>query len=102
MFCRRNIDLKSIDIINQILEDKHETDDINIYVSPDKEQVVYDLLRKHERIWSAQLGEIKATELRIELKANARTLKDPVYRAVPKTRELEQSEINKQLKAVVI
>lgn len=59
-------------------------------------------LRKHEKMWSAQLAEINATKMRINLVADAKQFKSASYRAGPKTRELERENIDKQLKAGVI
>ena len=60
------------------------------------------MLRKHEKMWSGQLGEITVTEHHIDLIKGARPLKSHPYRAGPKPRELEKFEIDKQLKAGVI
>lgn len=112
-FRKRNIDPENIDAVNQHLDDQSEShiyadekltiaDDIKVDVPPDKDQAVRDMLRKHERIWSDQLREIKATELRIDVRPSTGQFKSPTYRAGPKTQELEQPEINKQLKYEVI
>ena len=48
------------------------------------------------------MGEINITQHSIDLIPGARPFKSAPYRAGPKTRELEQFEIEKQLKAGVI
>lgn len=112
-FRKRHIDHKIIDTINRHLDDQREShmaedetpttaDDIKLGFPEDKENAMRTMLRKHKTMWSGQLSEIKETELRIELNTHAKPFKSPQYRAGPKTRELEQSEINKQLKAGVI
>ena len=60
------------------------------------------MLRKHEKIWSGQLGDINVTQMHIDLKPDAKPFKSPPYRAGPETRELERAEITKQLDAGVI
>lgn len=57
------------------------------------------MLQNHERSWSDQLDEIKATELKINLKYDVNPFKSLHYHAGPKTRGLEQSDIKKKLKA---
>lgn len=60
------------------------------------------MLRKNERIWSGQLRHVKATELRVDLKPDAKRFKSPLYRLSSKPREIEQANIKKQLTASVI
>lgn len=60
------------------------------------------MVRKHDHMWSGQLGEINVIEMRIDLIYDAKTFKSPQYRAGPKIEELEKAEIDKQLKAGVI
>ena len=60
------------------------------------------MLKKHESLWSGELGKINTVKHRIELIPGARAFKSAPYRAGPKTRELEEFEIDKQLKAGVI
>lgn len=94
--CKRNIDPKNIDTITLHLVDQLEShmsaeempttaEEIKIDVAPYKEASVRDMLRKHERIWSGQLGEIKPTELRVDLKPDAKPLKSPPHGGGPKT-----------------
>lgn len=60
------------------------------------------MLRKNEFTWSGQVGEIKVTELRIHLVLDAKPLKSAPYSADPKTRELEWTDIEKQLMTGII
>ena len=60
------------------------------------------MLRQHEKRWSGQLGDINVTQMRIDLKPDAKPFKSPPYRAGPKTRDMERAEINKQLDSSVI
>ena len=71
-------------------------------VDPKYHETIRRMLKKHEQMWLGQLGEINVTEHTIELKSDAKPFKSPPFRAGPKTRELEQFEINKQLNAGVI
>ena len=59
------------------------------------------MLKKHELMRSGELGDISITKHRIDLIPNARFISPP-YRTGPKTRELEQFEVEKQLKVGVI
>ena len=84
-------------------DEKHMTaDDIELDIPVEKEKDVRDMLRKHEKIWNGELGAINVTDMRIDLVPDAKPFKSAPYRAGPKTRELEQAEVDKQLKAGVI
>lgn len=98
---------ENIDTINKHLGDQRErhmsadetptkAKDIKIDVPQEKETSLRNMTWKHERIWLDQLGEIKETELWIDLKPDVKHFKSPPYRTGTKTRELEKSEINKQ------
>lgn len=76
----------NIETINKHLDHRRESymaederptaaHDIKIYVLPDKEGAVRNMHRKHEKMWSDQTGEIKATELRIDLNYDAQQFK---------------------------
>lgn len=52
-------------------------------------------------MWPGQLGEIKITDMRTFLIPDDKPFMFPPYRTSPKTRELQQDEIDKQLKVVV-
>ena len=112
-FRKRHVNVRDIDTINKHLSDQREqhmgedekpktADEIDLNVPEDRKQEVRDMLRKHEKSWSGQLGDITVTEMRIDLKPDAKPFKSPPYRAGPKTRELEKAEIDKQLAAGVI
>lgn len=60
------------------------------------------ILKKNDSMWLGQLGEINDTSHPIYLIPGTRPLKCAPYRVGPKTRELEQSEIRKQLSAGLI
>ena len=60
------------------------------------------MLPKHEHLWSGKLGKISAVKHHINLIPGARPFKSAPYRAGPKTRELEEFEVKKQLAAGVI
>lgn len=87
---KHHIDPKNIVTINKHLADQREShmaedekletaEYIKVDVPPDKEAEVLNILRKHEKIWSGQLGKIKATELQTDLKHDAEPLKSPLY-----------------------
>ena len=60
------------------------------------------MLRKHESMWDGRLGEISVTEHHIDLVPGARPVKAHPYRQGLKGRELEDFEIQKQLKEGII
>ena len=60
------------------------------------------MLRKHEIFWDGMIGEINITKHSIDLIPGARPFKSAPYRDGPKTRKIEQFEIDKQLHAGVI
>lgn len=63
---------------------------------------IRNMLRKHEHLWSGKLGKILAIKHHINLVLGARPFKSAPYRAVPKTGELEEFEVKKQLAAGII
>jgi transposase InsO family protein len=63
---------------------------------------IRSMLDRHAAMWSGKLGEITITEHAIDLKPDARPVAVPPYRAGPKTRELEQAEVDRQLRDGVI
>ena len=67
-----------------------------------KEAEIRAMLKQHESLWSGKLGEISATKHHIRLIEGARPFKSAPYRAGPKTRELEEEEVKRQLEAGVI
>lgn len=60
------------------------------------------MLRQHEHLWSGKHGKLSAVEHNINLVPGARQFKSAPYRARPKTRELEELEVKKQLAVEVI
>ncbi len=60
------------------------------------------MLRKHQDMWKGQLGEVKATEHRIDLEPDTRPIRQAPYRAGQKTRELIKSEIDRMTAQGVI
>ena len=81
-------------------EDPTTADDIPLDEVPDELQDrVRQMLRRHEHMWHGKLGEINVTEHGIDLKPGSKPFKSPPFRAGPKTRELVQFEVDKQLKA---
>lgn len=99
--------------VNRHLTDKHKAhmekdeqpptaNNISLRVDPCYHNAIRTLLKKHERMSSSELGGITITENRIDLVPNAQPFKSSPYWASPKTRELEQFEVQKQLQAEVI
>lgn len=60
------------------------------------------MLAKHSTMWDGSLGEITTMKQRIDLKEDAKPHYCPPYRAGPKHRVLEQTEIQRQLSVGVI
>lgn len=63
---------------------------MKVDVTQDKEEPVCNIFWSKENILFGQLGEIKATELRIYIKPDAKPFKYPQFWAAPKTLVLEQ------------
>lgn len=53
------------------------SDDIKPEFQPEKGTEARDMLRKHEKIYSGKLDEIKVTEMRIDLIKDAKQFKSP-------------------------
>lgn len=114
MYRKRNLNARDASVINEYMKDKKSNnmesdenpttaDDIDLGdVDKRHHKAIRNMLRKHEKMWSGQLGEITVTEHHIDLVKGARPFKSHPYRAGPKARELEKFEIDKQLKAGVI
>ena len=85
-------------------EEKRMTaDDVDLSNVPKRYHArIRAMLSKHAAMWSGKLGEITTTEHVIDLKPGSRPIAVPPYRAGPKTRELEQAEIDRQLRDGVI
>ena len=111
---KRDFSSKDINLINQHLADAREAvlgeqseepitaDTVPLGVKENLQPKVRDMLRKHEHLWSGKLGKISAVKHHINLTPGARPFKSAPYRAGPKTRELEEFEVKKQLAAGVI
>lgn len=107
-FCKRHIDAKKIDPINQYLADQRDrqmsadkeptvADDINIDVPPDSEEEVRNMVQNLEKIWPDQLDEIKKKGFGIDLNLDANRLSPHCAEPEPNKREVGKTEINKQL-----
>ena len=113
---KRDISTKDVDVINRHLADAREAsefgkradeteitvDNIALGVDNKHHDSIRKMLRKHEEMWTGELGTIHVTEHNIDLIPDARPFKSAPYRAGPKTRELVKSEVDKQLAAGVI
>ena len=65
-------------------------------------QRIRKILRKHKSLWTRDVGDSKTIQHNTDLIPGARPFKSATCCAGPKTRELEQLEIYKQLKDGVI
>ena len=110
---KRPLNVRDIETINKHLADAREAhagkdeepitaDTVELHVDNKYHLKIRNMLRKHESLWAGQLGNINITEHSIDLVAGARPFKSAPYRAGPKSRELEQFEIDKRIKAGVI
>jgi transposase InsO family protein len=78
-------------------------EDVNIgHLNLSEQQTVVDMLSKHAEMWNGKLGEISVTKHRIELVPNARPVYQAPYRAGKQSREIENTEVQRMLKAGVI
>ena len=111
---KRDHNAKDVNLINKHLADAREAalkeedetpvtaSNLELKMTDGKEEQIRAMLRKHESLWSGKLGEISATKHHIRLIEGARPFKSAPYRAGPKTRELEEEEVRRQLEAGVI
>ena len=111
---KRDIDTKDIETINKHLDDLREAEHgkaeempvtaetVELGVDKTYHKAIREMLRGHEHLWNGTMGQINITQHTIDLVPGARRFKSAPYRAGPKTRELDQFEIDKQLKAGVI
>ena len=114
LYRKRPLDVKAEEVINASLAKNREqafgetekepitAETVPLDVDEKHHPAIRRMLKKHESMWSGKLGHINVTTHRIDLIPGTRPFKSAPYRAGPKTRELEQSEINKQLAAGVI
>lgn len=75
--------------------------DIQFNVSSDREADIRNMVWKYEHMWSRKPEEINITEIRHDLVPDAKYDKSLSHRTSPKTQELENDEIDKELKAGV-
>ena len=111
---KRDHSSKDIKLINRHLADARDAalkadddepvtaDTVELGMTEGKEEEIRAMLKQHESLWSGKLGEISATKHHIRLIEGARPFKSAPYRAGPKTRELEEEEVKRQLEAGVI
>ena len=111
---KRQIDAKDVTIINDYLAKLRESqqeksekiirvEDISLEDVPKRHhEAIRSMLKNHEKIWLGELGEISVTEHSIDLKTGSRPFKSAPYRTAPKARELEETELKKQLDAGII
>lgn len=90
--------------LQHISEDENATaaENISIEAPKDKEVDVRAMLKKYEQDWYRQLCEMNVTEMHIDLKPDAKVFKSPPFRVGPKRRQIEWTEIYKQLREGVI
>ena len=82
---------------------KFEVEDLDLSHVDDRYRTRFNkLLRKYETMWDGSLREIAATEHRIGLVSDALPIASRPYRAGPKAREAEQTEVNRMLESGVI
>lgn len=53
-------------------------------------------------MWSGKIGEISATEPNIDVQPGARPIAQPPYRPGPRSRQIEQENVNSMLEKGVI
>ncbi len=111
---KHNANARDESVINDYLRDLRSShmgedekpvtaDDIDLSGVPKSyHKRIRTMLRKHESMWSGQLGEITVTEHHIDLKPGARPYKAQPRRAGLKERELTEFEVKKQLEANVV
>ena len=111
---KRDHSAKDITFINKHLADAREAalreqegtpvtaETVELGVPENIQPKIRDMLKKHEHLWSGKLGATTAVKHHIQLVPGARPFKSAPYRVGPKTRELEEFEVKKQLAAGVI
>ena len=104
---------RDTDVINRHLSDERQkhlednekpitADEMELDVIEDFEEDVRNMLRKHSRLWTGKLGQINAADMHIDVVPDAKPFMSAPYRVGPKTRQLEQNEINRKLTSGVI
>lgn len=77
-------------------------DTVPVRVDEKYHRTIRKMLAKHENMWWGKLGKVNVTTNSVSFKPNVRPFESAPYRDGPKTRELEQSGVTKQLTAGVI
>lgn len=104
---------RDVEFINRHIGDEREkhmgedqqtvtSEDIKLDVEEEYIPEPRRLLWNHEEMWLEDFGEINVYEYRIDLNPDAKLYKAPPFLVGPKTRQLEQSEVEKKVKAGVI
>ena len=71
-------------------------------VPPSLAERLRSLLRRYRSLWDGQLGTIRQTEHRIQLKPGATPVRQHPYKAGPRAREMEREQVARMLKLDVI
>lgn len=87
-----------------VSKDDETTDSDNVKLGVDEKyhREIRNMLRNHNELWSARLGNVNILQHRIDPIPGAHPLKSTLNNAGPKTEQLEQFEIFQQLKVGVI
>lgn len=110
VYNKQNKSTPDIDVVHKDLTDAREStvskvdeafDAGNVKLSVDEKYhpEIRKMLRKHKDHWSGQLGNVNISQNRIYPIHGALSFNSAPYLAGPKTLELEQFEIHKQLKS---
>ena len=89
------------DIDKKLNEDWHPQLNIDDHYSEHREELI-KTLTPFQSMWDGHLGTIKSTQHRIDLQPNAKPVFQQPYRAGPRQRELEKTEVKRMLKEGVI
>ncbi len=65
-------------------------------------QDIISMLERHAEIWNGRLGELVATEHRVDVLQGTKPIRQPPYRAGHESRQLIQHQVNTMLEAGVI
>ena len=78
-------------------------DDLDLsHVEPRLRTRVREMLRKYSSMWNGNLGEIRVMDHHIELPPDTRPIAQQPYRAGPKAREFEETEVQRMLRDGII
>ena len=82
--------------IHPVNKDEQSLTDVDLsHLSQSVGSKVKQMLRKHSKMWSGHLGELKAPPHRIKLEAGSRPVHAHPYRAGPQARIVEQEEVRR-------